>query len=231
MNSSLQAFDIAKGFRQNFFTGNDVFIAVPFPYIQTARSMFPEYIKVGAQDCSQFEGGPYTGEVSAAMVKEMGAEYVIVGHSERRRWLGESAEVISKKVGNAARQGLNVVVCVGEGPEDRDGGRHLEVVRDQLTPLEKEMCGRDNVDIAYEPVWAIGTGRTPTNEQIREVISSIKRWGRGVGFCGRVVYGGSVSMLNCQTILSVEEIDGFLIGATSLKMDFCMISSEMGARQ
>ncbi|AFN83994.1 triosephosphate isomerase [Encephalitozoon romaleae SJ-2008] len=230
MNSSLQTFDLVKNFRKNFFDGNDAFIAVPFPYIHIAKEIFPEYIKVGAQDCSQFINGPYTGEVSASMIKEMGAEYVIVGHSERRKWFGETSTVISKKIRNARNQGLNVILCIGEDEKCREDGGYLDALKDQLLSLKEDISGED-IDVAYEPVWAIGTGKVPTNRQISEVISSIKNWGKDLGFYGRVIYGGSVSILNCQTILDVEEVDGFLIGGTSLKMDFCMISSEMGTKQ
>ncbi|KMV64979.1 triosephosphate isomerase [Encephalitozoon cuniculi EcunIII-L] len=229
MSSSLQTFEIVKSFRANLFAGNDTFIAVPFPYIHVAKKMFPEYIKVGAQDCSQFKSGPYTGEVSASMVSEMGAEYVIIGHSERRRWFGETSATVVKKIRNARSEGLKIVVCIGEDEKCREDGRHLDVIKDQLLSLGEEIGG-EGIDIAYEPVWAVGTGKVPTNDQIREVVSGIKRWGTGMGFVGRVIYGGSVSMLNCQTILDVEEIDGFLIGGTSLKMDFCMISSEMSTK-
>lgn len=230
MNPSLKTLEIAKNFRQNFFSGNDTFIAVPFPYIYFAKKMFPEYIKVGAQDCSQFEGGPYTGEVSASMIKEMGAEYVIIGHSERRRWFGETSEVIAKKIRNARSQGLKVILCIGEEEKCRKQGKYLDVIKDQLLSLGEDVKG-DGIDIAYEPVWAIGTGKIPTNDQIREVVSNVKKWGESVGFEGRVIYGGSVSMLNCQSVLDVEEVDGFLVGGTSLKMDFCMISSEMGTKR
>lgn len=230
MNSSLQTFDFVKNFKKNFFDGNDAFIAVPFPYIHIAKKTFPEYIKVGVQDCSQFINGPYTGEVSASMIKEMGAEYVIVGHSERRKWFGETSIIISKKIRNARNEGLNIILCIGEDEKCREDGRYLDTLRDQLLSLKEDING-ENIDIAYEPIWAIGTGKFPTNEQIKEVISNIKKWGKDAGFCGRVIYGGSVSMLNCQTILDVEEVDGFLIGGTSLKMDFCMISSEMGTKQ
>ncbi|AFM99287.1 triosephosphate isomerase [Encephalitozoon hellem ATCC 50504] len=230
MSSSLQTFDIVKNFKKNFFDGNDVFIAVPFPYIHTARMKFPEYIKVGAQDCSRFRNGPYTGEVSAAMVKEMGAEYIIIGHSERRKWFGETSAVILEKIRNARSEGLNIILCIGEDEECREDGKYLDELRNQLLSLREEMCGED-IDIAYEPVWAIGTGKVPTNAQIKEIVSNIKKWGKDMKFNGRVIYGGSVSMLNCQAILDVEEVDGFLIGGTSLKMDFCMISSEMGTKK
>lgn len=231
LNSSMKTFDIIGGFKECFFSGNDTFLAVPFPYIKTAREVFPEFIKVGAQDCSRFKDGAYTGEVSAAMIKEMGAEYVIVGHSERRRWFNETSEVIASKIRNAGDEGLNVVVCIGETLENRESGEYLDVIRNQIYSLKPELSQRIGIDIAYEPVWAIGTGQVPTEDQIKETFRHIKRWLKEIKFCGRVVYGGSVSMLNCQTISVMEDVDGFLIGTSSLKMDFCMISSEMNTKK
>jgi len=231
MCASLRTFDTVKGFKHNFFLNNDTFIAVPYVYIQTAKQRFPAHIKVGAQDCSMFNGGAYTGEVCASMLKEMGAEYVILGHSERRMFLGEESQVIASKIRNACDEGLNVVLCVGECLDDRESGKYLDVIKQQMHSLERVIQGRTNIDIAYEPVWAIGTNKTPTNSQIKEVICKIKAWGKEIGFEGRVVYGGSVSMLNCQTILEVKEVDGFLIGGASQNMDFCMISSELSSAQ
>lgn len=227
LNCSLRTFEIAEGFREHFFASNDTFLAVPFPYIQTARERLPSYIKVAAQDCSRFRHGAYTGEVSAAMIREMGAEYVIIGHSERRRWFDETPEVLADKIRNANDEGLSVVLCVGESMEERENETYLEAVKTQIYSLERELRQRDRIDIAYEPVWAVGMGKTPTEDEIREMGSHIKIWLKDIGFHGRVVYGGSVSMLNCQRISNIECLDGFLIGTSSLKMDFCIISSEM----
>ncbi|KAM0671689.1 triosephosphate isomerase [Ordospora colligata] len=231
MYASLKTFDIIKGFKHNFFLNNDTFIAVPYVYIQTAKQRFPAHIKVGAQDCSMFNDGAYTGEISASMLKEMGVEYVIIGHSERRRFFGDDSQVIASKIRNACKEGLSVVLCVGECLDDRESGQYLDVIKHQLHCLERVIRGCTNIDIAYEPVWAIGTNRIPTNSQIKEVICKIKAWGSEAGFEGRVVYGGSVSMLNCQTILEVEDVDGFLVGGASQNMDFCMISSELSSAQ
>lgn len=227
LNCCMKTFDIVKEFKPNFFIGNDVFLAVPFPYIHIARTLFPEYIKVGAQDCSRFKNGAYTGEVSAEMIKELGAEYVLVGHSERRRWFSETPTMITMKVRNAINEGLKVVLCVGESLEDRENGRHLEVVKEQVCLLKGEFSGRSDIDIAYEPAWAIGTGKVPSSEQLREMFSSIVGWLRSIELDARVVYGGSVSILNCQSILDIDDVGGFLLGTSSLRKDFCMISSEM----
>lgn len=231
MNSSLRTLDMVESFEEDIFAGNDAFIAVPFPYIEAARRRFPRHIRVGAQDCSRFKEGAYTGEVSAVMVKEMGAEYVIVGHSERRRWFSETSETVGHKIGNACDEGLNVVVCVGEDVEDRRSGRHLEVIMSQIQSLEKEISQKHSIDIAYEPVWAIGTGMLPTESQVEEVFSSVWRWAEGIGFGGRIIYGGSVTVSNYMSILDIDGVGGFLLGGSSLNTDFCTISRGMGERK
>ncbi len=183
-------------------------------------------IKLGAQDCFWEEKGAFTGEVSAWMLKDVGAEFVIIGHSERRQYFCETDEWVNKKVKSAIRAGLTPIVCVGEKLEEREANRTFEVVRAQLDnglgDLSPEEAGR--IIIAYEPVWAIGTGRTATPQQAQEVHAFIRGWfrekfGDSLADALRIQYGGSVKPDNARDLLSQEDIDGALVGGASLKAD------------
>jgi triosephosphate isomerase (TIM) len=220
LNCLLKDFAVGKEFERKSFDGCDAFIAVPHPYLGVAKEAFPSCIKVGAQDCSRFRSGAYTGETSAEMIREMGAEYVIIGHSERRRYFGEGADMLLEKITNALDAGLKVVLCVGEGAKEREGGRFLDVIKGQILALEPRLEGSENVDVAYEPVWAIGTGRVAATEEVSEVFRNLRTWLDGMDFSGRLVYGGSVSGNNCGEICGIPELDGFLVGNASLTADF-----------
>ena len=172
-------------------------------------------VEVGAQDVHFEAGGAWTGDLSAEMLHDAGATLVIVGHSERRQGYGESDETVASKVRAAIRGGLEPIVCVGETGEERDGGATLEVVRRQARgSLPQELKGR-RFSIAYEPVWAIGTGRTPTHDQIVEVHEALLEVASGFGG-GRVLYGGSVKPGNADEILSLPGVGGALVGGASL---------------
>ncbi|NPB02850.1 MAG: triose-phosphate isomerase [Thermotogae bacterium] len=165
-------------------------------------------LTIGAQNVFWEEKGAYTGEVSPPMLKSVGAEWVLVGHSERRNILGERDEDLKRKAEAALKNGLKVVFCVGEKLKDREAGRHFEVIRKQLEYVPK----REGVVIAYEPVWAIGTGKNATPEQIGEMHAFIKEI-----FNTKVLYGGSVKGHNAKELASTEGVDGFLVGGASLK--------------
>ena len=178
-------------------------------------------IEVGGQDCRPETHGAYTGGVSAGMLRDAGATLVIVGHSERRQEFGETDQLVSAKAEAAVREGLAPIICVGETLEQREQGRAVEVVRDQvMNSLPKAVLGRDFA-VAYEPVWAIGTGLTPTLEQIEEVhravrAAMIERLGLGSA-AAPILYGGSVKPDNARDILAVPEVGGALVGGASLK--------------
>ncbi len=183
-------------------------------------------IKLGAQDCFWEEKGAFTGEVSPWMLRDVGAEFVIIGHSERRQYFCETDEWVNKKVKSAIKAGLTPIVCVGEKLEEREANRTFEVVRSQLDnglgDLSPEEAGR--IIIAYEPVWAIGTGKTATPEQAQEVHAFIRGWfrerfGDSLADALRIQYGGSVKPTNARDLLSQEDIDGALVGGASLKAD------------
>ena len=178
-------------------------------------------IEVGGQDCRAESHGAYTGGVSAEMLKDAGARLVIVGHSVRRQEFGETDRLVSAKAEAAIRAGLAPIVCVGETLEQREAGRAVEVVRDQvMNSLPTAVVGRDFA-VAYEPVWAIGTGLTPTLEQIEEVhravrAAMIERLGLASA-PAPILYGGSVKPDNARDILAVPEVGGALVGGASLK--------------
>ncbi len=188
-------------------------------------------IKLGSQDCFWEEKGAYTGEVSPVMLKDVGAEFVIIGHSERRQYFHETNEWVNKKTKKALEVGLRPIVCVGERLEEREAGKTFEVVRDQLEGGLGNLSSSDmmRVVIAYEPVWAIGTGKTATPSQAQEVHEFIRKWiaekfGEKVAEEVTIQYGGSVKPNNARDLLSQKDIDGALVGGASLNAkDFAEI--------
>lgn len=214
--------------------GCDVVVCVPFVDIPTvAQEVKGTMIKLGAQNVHYEEKGAFTGEISAKMLKECGVQYVIIGHSERRQYFGETDETVNKRTKAALDAGLTAIVCVGEQLWERECGITSEVITRQtklaLYGIPEEQIS--NVIIAYEPVWAIGTGKTATSGQadqvcgiIRSVIAS--KYGKLVAKEMIIQYGGSMNAKNAAELLSMENIDGGLIGGASLKPeDFAAIVS------
>ncbi|OCC23209.1 triose-phosphate isomerase [Croceicoccus estronivorus] len=198
----------------------EVALAPPFTLIHATRKE-AEQIGVGAQDCHPADGGAHTGDVSAAMLADAGAGFVIVGHSERRNDHGETNELVRSKAESARKVGLGVILCVGESEAERDAGRAEEVVCAQLeASLPMNQGAVEKLSIAYEPVWAIGTGRVPSLEDIEAMHRAIRE--RLVATYGeegaevRILYGGSVKPDNAAEILNVPEVDGALVGGASL---------------
>ena len=210
----------------------DVVCCVPYIDLQTALDATKgSNIKVGAENCYWEESGAFTGEISAKMLKTIGVEYVIIGHSERRTFFGDTDETVAKRTRGALDAGLKVILCVGEYLEQRDLGITMEVVRMQ-TKIALNGVSADelkNIIIAYEPVWAIGTGRTATPDQAQEVNHAIREvltelYGKDVADTITVQYGGSMNAGNAEELLAQEDIDGGLIGGASLKAaDFATI--------
>jgi triosephosphate isomerase len=178
-------------------------------------------IAIGGQDCHALATGAFTGDVSAEMLRDAGATWTIVGHSERRHYHGETNLAVANKVKAARRAGLTAILCVGESENERDAGHALDVVTAQLQASVPEEATAGDMVVAYEPIWAIGTGRTPTGPQIAEMHAGIrdalaKRFGaEGAGV--RILYGGSVKPDNAKDILGIANVDGALIGGASLK--------------
>lgn len=197
----------------------EVALAPPYTLIHPIHRE-AEQIAVGAQDCHEAEGGAHTGDISAAMIADAGAKFVILGHSERRQNHGESDTRVRAKAEAALAAGLTPIVCVGETLEEREGGRAEEVVVVQLAGSVPEgFCAAAGV-IAYEPVWAIGTGRTPSPDDIETMHAAIRAAlmarhgaaGKGV----RILYGGSVKAANAAQILALRDVNGALVGGASL---------------
>jgi triosephosphate isomerase (TIM) len=206
-----------------------VAVCVPAPYlaqVQMLRAGAP--LELGAQDVSQHEQGAYTGEVSAAMLKEFGVRYAIVGHSERRQYHGETDAVVAEKAKMALAAGITPIVCVGETLAEREADRTEDVVKRQMAAVihANGHCISEIV-VAYEPVWAIGTGRTATPEQAQQVHALLRAQLKAATEHAdrvRILYGGSMNAANAATLLAQADIDGGLIGGASLKApDFLQI--------
>ena len=208
----------------------DVVVCVPAIDIPAvSEALKGTNIRLGAENVHFAEKGAYTGEISAAMLKEYGVEYVIIGHSERRQYFGETDETVNKRTLTALNAGLTPIVCVGETLEERETGKTENVLHRQLEEGLKGVEDLTKLVIAYEPVWAIGTGKTATAAQANETIGYIRKT-LGELFCEkcaakvRIQYGGSMNAGNCKELMAQEEIDGGLIGGASLKApDFSAI--------
>lgn len=210
--------------------GCDVAVCVPSPYLAQVQSLVAgSTIALGAQDVSAHAQGAYTGEQSAAMLKDFGVRYAIVGHSERRQYHGESDDAVAAKAGAALGAGITPIVCVGETLAEREAGHTEEVVRRQLAAVihANGHCITEIV-VAYEPVWAIGTGKTATPEEAQAVHAVLRaqlHHAAGDGAARiRILYGGSMNAANAASLLAQPDVDGGLIGGASLKApDFLQI--------
>jgi triosephosphate isomerase (TIM) len=206
----------------------DVVLAPPFTALESARNALgpSSWISLGAQDIHWEHHGAFTGEVSAPMLRDIGCHYVIVGHSERRMYFGERDEHIQKKVRAALRHGLSPILCVGESLADREAGQTESVITSQLSGSLAGLTTQDlaTVTIAYEPVWAIGTGRSAATEQAVIVHRSIRLfvetgWNSDIASAIRILYGGSVTPQNIESFLVSDAIDGALVGGACLNPD------------
>jgi triosephosphate isomerase len=207
----------------------DAVICMPATLLDRAIAMTnASNLKIGAQDCHCFASGAYTGDISAEMLHDIGASYVIVGHSERRAAYSETDATVATKAEAAYRAGITAIICVGETEQQRERGETIAVVGTQLAGSVPSTATPANTAVAYEPVWAIGTGKVPTEKEIAEVHSTlrallIKRFGED-GNAIRLLYGGSVKPSNASTIFAIPGVDGALIGGASLKAsDFSSI--------
>jgi len=230
MNGNKAAIDGIIGFLKAgpLSSKAEVVVGVPQCYLQYSSDNMAPGVGVAAQNCYKAEKGAFTGEISPAMIKDVGCEWVILGHSERRNVFGESDELISEKIGHALAAGLKVIPCFGEKLEEREAGKTEEVVFHQLKAMLPNISDWSRVVLAYEPVWAIGTGKTATPEQAQEVHAAIRKWlaenvSADVASSVRILYGGSVTADTCRDLGSREDIDGFLVGGASLKPDFVKI--------
>ncbi|OTA80465.1 hypothetical protein M434DRAFT_401749 [Hypoxylon sp. CO27-5] len=203
----------------------EVVIAPPALYLLLVREHVRKEIGVAAQNVFDKPNGAFTGEISVSQLKDSGIDWVILGHSERRTILRESDETVASKTKFATENGVSVIWCCGESLEQREAGKTLEVIASQLAALKAQISDWSRVVIAYEPIWAIGTGKVATTEQAQEVHASIRAWlakevSQSVADETRILYGGSVSEKNCKDLSKEKDIDGFLVGGASLKPAF-----------
>lgn len=230
MNGSYESIDAIIKFLSegNLSPNTEVVVAPPSTYLAHVRQKLPNSIGVAAQNCYKCNKGAFTGEISPSMVKDVGAEWVILGHSERRNVFGESDELIGEKIGAALAEGLKVIACIGEQLSERESGQTNAVVQRQLAAIAPNVTDWSRIVIAYEPVWAIGTGLTATPEQAQEVHAFLRKWladnvSAPVSLQTRIIYGGSVNAANCADLASQADVDGALVGGASLKPDFVNI--------
>jgi len=203
----------------------EVIIGTPFIHLATVSELLKDSaIKVSAENCANKESGAYTGEVSAAMVKSTGAEYVILGHSERREYYNETPEILKEKVDLALQNGLKVIFCIGESLAQREANQQEAVCKAELQGSVFHLSAEQwkNIVIAYEPIWAIGTGKTATAEQAEEIHAFIRKcvadvYGAQAADDTTILYGGSCKASNAPELFGKPDIDGGLIGGASLK--------------
>ena len=219
------ASDLAGRMKSGSAHNFEMLVCPPFPLIsKVVETVAGSGIVVGGQDCHAQEKGAHTGDTSAWMLKDLGCEYAIVGHSERRTDHAETDAVVKAKAESALAAGIKAIVCVGETLEERDAGKTLDVNKRQVHGSVPAGATAENTVIAYEPVWAIGTGRTATPEQAQEVHHMIrgelvKIVGQDQADAMRILYGGSMNPKNAETLLAQSDIDGGLIGGAALKAD------------
>ncbi|GJE92382.1 triosephosphate isomerase [Phanerochaete sordida] len=213
----------------------EVVIAPPSLYLLPVAELVRNNVKVAAQNCYVKLSGAFTGEISPAQLADAGIPYVILGHSERRTIFHESSELVAEKTRVALDNGLSVILCVGETLQEREANRTAEVVQEQLKPVVKLLKDADwaKVVIAYEPVWAIGTGKVATSAQAQQAHADIRAFlaqsvSPAVAESTRIIYGGSVTAANCRELATQPDVDGFLVGGASLKPEFVDI---VNARQ
>lgn len=218
--TSSEARDFAEKINEFEFKNVDVLLAPSFVSLESFRKILNKKIEVSAQNLSQFDDGAYTGEVSTSMLKDIGVENVIIGHSERREKFFESNEIVNAKVKKALADDFRVILCLGEALEVKAKNKEVDFVKDELLKSLDGIENIENITIAYEPIWAIGTGKTCSADdaekmcrEIRQIIN--KNYGE-ISEKIRILYGGSVKPSNAKEILSEENIDGVLVGGASL---------------
>ncbi len=216
---------LIDGFRGSVPEGVDVVVCPPYPYLAQVKTLVAGAgVGLGAQDLSPRKGGAFTGDVAASMLLDVGCEWVLVGHSERRTLHGEDNRLVAEKVAAALDAGLTPILCVGETLDERDGDRAEAVVSAQVAAVVDVLglVAMAKVVVAYEPVWAIGTGRTATPEQAEVMHACIREGLRVAGVAAdgvRILYGGSVTAANAASLFAMPDIDGALVGGASLVAD------------
>lgn len=225
--------ELAKGVADKYVSLSnpacDVLVCPPALIVDAVVSAVKGKISVGTQDTSALANGAHTGDISVTQIKDIGATFAIVGHSERRADHGETNEIVCAKAKALIDNGITAVICIGETLAQRDAGKTIDVCRTQIQGSVPENATADNVVIAYEPVWAIGTGKTPTTQDVEDVHSAVRteiaaKLGAQVADKMRILYGGSVKPSNAKELMALPDVDGALVGGASLKVaDFSAI--------
>jgi triosephosphate isomerase len=227
-------FNISDLLKENPVNGAEIIVCPPALYLELAADIAHENgFDCGAQNLSEHESGAYTGEISAAMIASTGAKYVIIGHSERRTYFGETDTLLAIKVSQALKHGLTPVYCCGEILAEREADKHFEIVGGQISQALFHLSPDEfaRVVVAYEPVWAIGTGRTASPEQAQEMHAYIRKvlagkFGSDAALETTILYGGSCNAVNARELFANPDVDGGLIGGASLKAeDFVKIAN------
>lgn len=222
IRSSVSFFNKFKNLIKN--NKNEVVICPPFTLLNGVKKLIKNTkIKLGAQDMHFEENGPFTGEVSALMLKDAGCEYVILGHSERRQYFNETDSFVNKKIKSALQNKLKPILCIGETLQQRNNNKTMDIIKNQLISCLKNINEKEmkNIVVAYEPVWAIGTGKNAAPEQAEEVHKFIRKlllkiYNKNISDNVRIIYGGSMKPKNAKELLSMPDIDGGLVGTASL---------------
>ena len=218
--------EVIKLVREEVTGDQEVIVCPPFIHLHALAELAKNYpeISIGAQNAHQEEAGAFTGEISAKMIRSTGAEYVILGHSERRLYFNETNELVAKKIGTALLNTLKIICCIGETKKEREAGTQFDVLQKQLTDglFHLDETQFEHLTIAYEPIWAIGTGVTATAAQAQEIHQFIRkklsaRYNDKIGDSTVILYGGSCNPKNAAELFSQKDIDGGLIGGASLK--------------
>ncbi len=234
MNGTAAQLAEVKTLVDGLATTADVLLCPPATLLDRMSTVADGKIATGAQDCHVAASGAHTGDISCGMIKDAGGTYVILGHSERREDCGEHSDVVRAKTRTAHGAGLVAVVCIGETLAEREAGQTLDILAGQLAGSLPDTTTAGNTVVAYEPVWAIGTGKVPTLDQIQEVHDSLRaeltnRFGAEIADGIRLLYGGSVKPSNASEIFAVSNVDGALVGGASLKAaDFGAIIKALG---
>jgi len=206
----------------------EVVVCVPYIYLSDVRRALPSKVGVSAQNAYKVSSGAFTGEISPHMLTDIGIDWVLLGHSERRALFGETDSLIGDKVGHALDEGLKVIACIGELLAEREAGKTTDVVFRQTKAIADKVKDWSRVVLAYEPVWAIGTGKTASPAQAQEVHKQLREWlkenvSAEVAESTRIIYGGSVTGGNAKQLAQEPDVDGFLVGGASLKPEFVLI--------
>jgi len=226
-NKSLASDMITSLKEESVKTDVEIVVCCPYTLLALGSDLCQDSpLKLGAQNLHWEDNGAYTGEISAEMLLECNVDYVIIGHSERREYFNETDNTVNKKVIKALNSGIKPILCVGETLNEKDSGKTFSKVKGQVVAALKDIDFNNiaSVTIAYEPIWAIGTGRTPTSKEANEVISFIRKtisdeFGEEISEELRILYGGSVNSSNATDFLNEEDIDGALVGGASLKKE------------